>query len=1769
MHKLLQALGSLLFNNSRHKLHAYAFANKQSIILKMECINRKIHIASLLFILLASLNFQTALAQLACIAGGNQISYSDNSWTGYVYDGTAFNTYKGYVTESANFNRVWGNTATSRPACATDANSFSIRYLMRLPNLAAGIYKFTIGNDDGKRLSISNTLITNFSGLTYQINAWSSCCADHSAIYTHNGGDLYLIFEFYEGGGGAQSNFSYCYEGPLFSYGTSSWNGYAFNATNLDIAQYKGTITGGYANNSTDNLGISWGTPLTSTACGGAIGSDNFSTMHAVNKSFTEGFYRFKFTSDDGIRLSSNGATNPYYTNDWNIYTNWQSSSTVDDARTLYLNGSKNLVIQQAEGGGGAGVTNTICQIPGDKSFNQSYPNWKALVYDGDEPTVDNNYMGHFTTTGSDPNLIDNNWGNGQPGFTTGSGNCARSMDNDGYAVRYLTTKNFSNGVYVFSTQNNDDSRRLSVDGGNTWHLSCWHCGNGNTISDPIELTGNKNLVFDMREGSGGARAALQQCQMDAGGTNGSLGNATAVGTSTWNLYYYNTTDYSFPISSFRRTNTGGTSAANSASLNLSFPGAPTGVGQNCGTAMNDNFSLKALLTRTFTKGIYTIQSGADDWSRIRINGSSFINEHGSCCTTQSTNVAFDGNTQALEYQMRETGGPGSTTVNISCSDAVAGTLSSNQACNSTGAVTLSWNGGLGWNQLEYSNDGSTWANVSGHTESARLNTGDVTKTWSSINPTTTTYYRVRTTSCNGTFYSNVVTIVRASAFTGNVTIANNITLGGNISINGNFTLNSGITITVPQGCPLVINATNITINGTINANNSGELGGNGGVQGGYWSSEGNNTDGRGILWCSDKDNCRELKTIGGGAGGNGAGAGGGNGGSKGNDGQGKKQRCSNWDDEGGRVGGSGGGGGGKGGGNGGSGGNGGNGSTGNGTDACREAGCSLIYAVGSGGNGATSGGNTVGSASDYTALPGSGGGGAGGGGTGRDNRTAGANGGNGGGSISLIACNTFTMSTSANISANGSNGGNGGNGGDWTETGECCGDLAGGCDERTRTGRGGAGAGGGGGAGGTILISAFGPISIPAGATLSANGGNGGAGGTSDVNGQSGGGGGGGRVKIFYNPCVSFSNAATIAVNGGTGQNAGNNGTSSLYNHPSYSTLAAGAITSPTDVKICYGTNPISNINADASTGGANNSALSCTAVLPTYEYQWYVTSTACNNPTTGTSSTPNANWNVISGATSNNISAAQLLSGINIVGNTTTVGTYCFQRRTKSSTCYAWTDKVSITIRPQLNPSANAAVIPPCANPNQPYAELIATPPITDVSGIWTIVSGDGTFNDATNPSTNITGLSSTGNTTLVQWTLFYTDNTPACSTSLATPISIAPTALDFNTVSTQSTSTPQYYNCKTCTVKNGNSYSYYDNAGKIMAKVIDPTGGSIEMGSTELCLGYDYNANSTSPLVTNVKSVLTNFGDLQPYLTRYWSISPNTKTGQDVIVSLFFTQAEYDALKLKASGTAYEFADKNELVITKYDNGSNGTFTNPPNYPATNSSAKLIFPSITRYPNTTTGPDYAATFTLNSFSTFYLHPNRFPFAALPVELISFSGVYADLKNNLSWKTASERNANRFEVEKSNDGINWYYIGEQVAMGNSNGQSNYYFQDNHPITGNNYYRLKMIDNDATFEYSNVINITVDEVVSDGIVSVFPNPVSDNVTVIIQATENHTTDIQISNVLGQHISIKPISVQKGLNEIELSFQEMSAGAYVVSYIDNNGNQHQHKIIKK
>ena len=513
--------------------------------------------------------------------------------------------------------------------------------------------------------------------------------------------------------------------------------------------------------------------------------------------------------------------------------------------------------------------------------------------------------------------------------------------------------------------------------------------------------------------------------------------------------------------------------------------------------------------------------------------------------------------------------------------------------------------------------------------------------------------------------------------------------------------------------------------------------------------------------------------------------------------------------------------------------------------------------------------------------------------------------------------------------------------------------------------------------------------------------------------------------------------------------------------------------------------------------------------------------------------------------------------LSATNISNPTASpTSTQTYTLTTSHNGCNVTTDDVVITVRPAVSNAVASATIAECMDPNNPYATLTATAP-TVGSGTWSITSGSGTLASTTANPTTITGLSTAGASTQVKWEVAYA-SAPTCPKSQT--LTIMPTSLaSIGQVSLQSTGSPQYYNCRTCSVKDGNTYTYYDNVGKIIAKVVDPAGSGIEMGSTEVCVGYDYNANSVTPTSTNVKTVLTNYADQQPYLPRYWSIDPATKTGQSVTVTLYFTTAEYNALKAYAASTAYAFTTTGGLAMTKYANGSGGSFTAPASAGGTNVPITIA----------TYNSDYSVTFVVSSFSTFYIHPQRFPFAPLPVEMVSFTGYNQQDKNVLNWTTASEQNSDRFEVEKSTNGTEgWSYIGQQKAVGGTV-QTNYTFYDNQPVVGNNYYRLKIVDNDGTFTYSNTINIPVDVAMVNGIVKVFPSPTNGLVNIQLQSTKNVSLTLEISNLLGQKVVSRDITLQTGITLVNVDLSELSGGTYIVSYIDALGTRHQEKIIKQ
>ena len=96
----------------------------------------------------------------------------------------------------------------------------------------------------------------------------------------------------------------------------------------------------------------------------------------------------------------------------------------------------------------------------------------------------------------------------------------------------------------------------------------------------------------------------------------------------------------------------------------------------------------------------------------------------------------------------------------------------------------------------------------------------------------------------------------------------------------------------------------------------------------------------------------------------------------------------------------------------------------------------------------------------------------------------------------------------------------------------------------------------------------------------------------------------------------------------------------------------------------------------------------------------------------------------------------------------------------------------------------------------------------------------------------------------------------------------------------------------------------------------------------------------------------------------------------------------------------------------------------------------------------------------------------------SALPVELTSFTGNYTNNSVHLNWSTATEVNNQGFDIER-NHNSSWEKIGFVEGKGNSVIKNEYSFEDKNPVGYKIQYRLKQIDNNGNFKYSDAIEIT------------------------------------------------------------------------------------------
>ena len=240
----------------------------------------------------------------------------------------------------------------------------------------------------------------------------------------------------------------------------------------------------------------------------------------------------------------------------------------------------------------------------------------------------------------------------------------------------------------------------------------------------------------------------------------------------------------------------------------------------------------------------------------------------------------------------------------------------------------------------------------------------------------------------------------------------------------------------------------------------------------------------------------------------------------------------------------------------------------------------------------------------------------------------------------------------------------------------------------------------------------------------------------------------------------------------------------------------------------------------------------------------------------------------------------------------------------------------------------------------------------------------------------------------------------------------------------------------------------------------------------------------------------------------------------------VRFYFTDAEAKSL-LAATGCAGCTATKDpyELGVTKYSGTAaqeNGTLADN-----SNCCYSFILPANTEIIPYDNG--YYAEFPVNSFSEFWLnnggvggtHP-------LPVGLISFEAIKQAKKVLLQWITENESNADKYIVERSADGVNFSAIGSVTAF-NSINKNNYNFTDLQPLPGLNFYRLKMLDKDATYLYSDIRKINFNNAGDD--ITIYPNPVV-NSKIFIASSGNANTAV-LFDVTGKTVRTFKLQGQK------------------------------------
>lgn len=268
---------------------------------------------------------------------------------------------------------------------------------------------------------------------------------------------------------------------------------------------------------------------------------------------------------------------------------------------------------------------------------------------------------------------------------------------------------------------------------------------------------------------------------------------------------------------------------------------------------------------------------------------------------------------------------------------------------------------------------------------------------------------------------------------------------------------------------------------------------------------------------------------------------------------------------------------------------------------------------------------------------------------------------------------------------------------------------------------------------------------------------------------------------------------------------------------------------------------------------------------------------------------------------------------------------------------------------------------------------------------------------------------------------------------------------------------------------------------------------------------------------------------------YLDKSVTITPQVQPTDTVMVRIYITQAELDSLK-NTSGAGVTGISSLKVLRNSDACGA-----------AISSSTSLITPMVAQ----AWGSGYVIQFKTRGFSTFYFGSQLI---SLPVHLLNFKGTLQNEDGFLQWETAQEINSSYFEVERSLDGNSYTAVGRVNANGSATSNTNYSLLDpaiTQLPTSVVYYRLKMVDRDGGFEYSNIVTINLPY--TAGKVVITPNPVVNVAKVKIASVTAGKANWTLVDNTGRVVLQGSANIVAGNNQFNINMSKLTAGIYFLN----------------